>query len=61
MASTAVNASTTGMLAATSAPKATTRTSSVIGTESCSARRRSAPTVASSSRFALAAPNSSIT
>ena len=57
---TAVTASSSGMPAATSAPKATTRISSVIGSERTSARLKSLSSALLSALSALASPNCSI-
>ncbi len=58
--STAVKPSTTGISAATSAPKASSRIASVIGSDVYSARLKSFVTVAPITWLALAMPNSSI-
>ena len=60
MAPTAVSPSSIGTPAATSEPKATTRMSSVIGSDSVSARVKSWPSERLSAWLALASPNSSI-
>ena len=57
-ASTAVNASSTGMPAATNEPNTNSRIRNVIGTVSRSAFWKSLPIVLFSSWFALAKPNS---
>jgi hypothetical protein len=55
-AMTALTASSTGMPAASSAPKATSRIASVTGTADSSARWKSLPSVSSSARLTLAWP-----
>ena len=59
MPATADSASSTGMPAATIAPKATTRMSSVIGSDSVSARLKSFSSVSASALPTLASPNCS--
>ena len=58
VAITALNPSSSGMPAATRAPKATTRMISVIGSESFSAFLKSSAKDFDSALFALAPPNS---
>ncbi len=57
VAITAVNPSSSGMPAATSAPKATTRITSVIGSDSVSAFLKSSSNALDSALLALASPN----
>ena len=55
-----MNPSTTGIRAATSAPNASSRIASVIGSDVYSARLKSFVTVLPTTWFALAIPNSSM-